>query len=78
MSECTQMSLVHSDWQIGSFISVPAWFVAQLIKKRYAAKLIAHFSFKNLWAGFIKVYACTDIKNDQSVVILLKIDGPAS
>ena len=42
------------------------------------AELIAHFSFKNLWAGFIKVYACTDIKNDRSVVILLKIDGPSS
>ena len=34
------------------------------------SELIAHFSFKNLWAGFIKVYACTDIKNDRSVVIL--------
>ena len=42
------------------------------------SELIAHFSFKNLWAGFIKVYACTDIKNDQSVVILLKIYGLAS
>ena len=42
------------------------------------SELIAHFSFKNLWAGFIKVYACTDIKNDRSMVILLKIYGPAS
>ena len=42
------------------------------------SELIAHFSFKNLWAGFIKVYACTDIKNDRSMVILLKIYEPAS
>ena len=42
------------------------------------SELIAPFSFKNLWAGWIKLYACTDIKNDQSVVILLKIYGPAS
>ena len=34
------------------------------------SELIAQFSFKKLWAAFIKVYACTDIKNDRHMVIL--------